>query len=69
MAISTELELVASDEEQDGLVHVGVMYDGSFIPLAAVKKGSLEQRKNVPTALAHAEANSEPEDEPATKKK
>lgn len=56
MALSTDLELVASDTESDGLTHIGVMYDGAFYTLGAFKTGSHEQRKNVPTALEHAAA-------------
>jgi len=59
--LNTDLTLVASDLEHDGLTHVGVMLDGSFIPLAAVKNGQLEQMTKSPTALAVAdEATSKP---------
>jgi hypothetical protein len=52
MTIGRDLELITTDEEHDGLTHIGVMVDGAFVPIAAVKTGSLEQRKNVPTALS-----------------
>ena len=66
MTITTDLELVGTDEEQDGLYHVGVMVDGAFLPLGAYKLGSLEQRKNTPAALAHAKSKEDPDATPET---
>lgn len=69
MTVTRNLELIASDEEHDGLTHVGVMIDGAFVPLGAVKNGSLDQRKNVPTALSVAAADESDSDTKSAAKK
>lgn len=60
MTIYRSLELIATDEEHPGLLAVGALVDGAFVTLAAVKLGTIDQLKAVPTSLAVAEADAAP---------
>lgn len=73
MTVTHNLEVVASDEEQDGLVHFGVVYQGGFVPLGAVKAGAVAQHATSPTGLALADeekskqsASEQPPEPPAS---
>ena len=67
MTLTRNLEVVASDSENPGLITVGVVVDGAFVTLAAYKAGQHEQLKNVPAALelAAADKSGDAESEPA----
>ena len=55
MTLTRNLEVIGSDSEHPGLYTIGVLVDGAFVTLAAVKLGTLEQMKNVPTAVEAAD--------------
>lgn len=65
MTVTHNLELAATDEEQDGLIHFGVVYDGGFVPLGAIKAGDVTAYKTTPTGISLAGESAPPSEPPA----
>lgn len=63
MALERNVEIVASDDEHDGLVAFFAVYNGVPYPIGAVKAGYLESLSGAPVAQQLAEQDKQASDE------
>ena len=65
MALYRNLEVVASDTENPGLLTIGALVNGSFVAIGGTKVGLLESLAKNPTALEVASESEASSDTPS----